>query len=170
MVFFRFASFLSTRCGLVFALVAGAGCATGGNFSKTQEVRISSTPPGAEVRVGPRSVGTTPVAVELNKQVPHEITVRKTGYHSETYQIGSVDLEEDKWISLGPLRGLAYYRTLETDSLHFDLRHELVPLRPGGHQREAVEDALDLEVYEGRMSLLERVRLQRQVDAVFGRP
>jgi len=167
---FRRAMLLSVRGGLLLALVASTGCFSGGRFSKTQEVRVSSTPPGAEVRVGPRVVGQTPVTVDLNKQVPHEVTVRKPGYRVDSFQIGSIDLEENKWISFGPLRGLAYYRTLESDALHFDLRHELVPLRPEGHEREAVEDALDLEVYEGRMGLLERVRIQRQIDAVFASP
>lgn len=170
MSFFRLVRLLAARNLLLFALVAGAGCSTGGSFSKTQEVLISSTPSGAEVRVGPRAAGQTPLTVDLNKQVPHEITVSKPGYRTERYQIGSVDHEEDKWISFGPLRGLAYYRALETDALHFDLRHELVPLRPQGHDRESVEDALDLEVYEGRMSLLERVRLQRQIRDVFDTP
>ncbi len=143
-----------------------ASCASP-RFSPQQEVEITSEPSGAEVMIGARSLGTTPLVAELNKQVPHVITVRHPGYRVSIKELGSIDREEGRVVSFGPLRDAGYYRALETDHLHFELTHRAIPEDPAERDRAQVEETLDQAFSDGEMNLLERLRLQRQVDSLY---
>jgi hypothetical protein len=75
-------------------ILAVSGCATAIN-GRTQEVPISSEPPGATVLVDGVNVGTTPTTVMLTRHDSHSVRIEKPGY--VIYEMTTVTITS-KWI------------------------------------------------------------------------
>ncbi len=75
----------------VTALFIGAmsGCSTIINGT-TQDVSVSSDPPGARVTADGNSVGVTPVVLDLKRKDNHIITVSMEGFHTEQIAVTKV--------------------------------------------------------------------------------
>ncbi len=72
-----------SRFFFLIALPACTGCAT--MLSGTsQKIPVASTPIGAEVIVNGKSVGKTPLVIELKRKDPATITLQAEGYKSHT--------------------------------------------------------------------------------------
>ena len=75
--------------GSLIAFLAGAAmlssCATLVNGT-TQNVRIESEPPGAQVKIDNVPIGTTPTSIDLKRGDVHQVTIEKEGFiaHNET--------------------------------------------------------------------------------------
>jgi hypothetical protein len=59
-----------------------AGCSLFG--SQSQSIGVSSDPPGAQVFVGEKLMGTTPVHFEVARGEFHIVEVRKPGYQTQS--------------------------------------------------------------------------------------
>jgi len=60
--------------------VVSSGCATVVHGGNQQLVGIASNPSGAQVTVDDQDRGTTPLSLKLERDKPHTIVVKKTGY------------------------------------------------------------------------------------------
>ncbi len=84
-----------------------SGCATI-MHGTDQSLTVSSTPPGAAVMVNGVKMGTTPMAIELDRGDQHFVTVAKDGFTPAEF---TVTKEVSGWawgnIFLGGLIGLA---------------------------------------------------------------
>lgn len=76
------------RTGFVIVLSLSL-CSCAAVFRGTKDkVHIESTPPGAEVSVGPRTVGTAPVDVDVDRSSTTQVKLVKAGYEDN---IGNVN-------------------------------------------------------------------------------
>lgn len=73
--------FLTVICLTVFSL-SQTGCASIVS-GKTQDVMISSNPPGATVYVNGMNVGQTPLTKEFKRKKRHKVELKKVGYIDE---------------------------------------------------------------------------------------
>ncbi len=73
---------------LGLALLA-SGCATI-IHGTTQEIPVTSDPPGAEVRMGGRRLGTTPTKIVLDRKPDYEIEILKPGFQAFRQRLESV--------------------------------------------------------------------------------
>ncbi|RME03265.1 MAG: PEGA domain-containing protein [Planctomycetota bacterium] len=71
----------------IFALIFCASCATIVTGS-SQTIYIQTEPKGADVMVGGRPVGKSPVSVTLPRNQDHSITVQKEGYATAHMMLG----------------------------------------------------------------------------------
>jgi len=74
--------------GVVLGFQTG-GCATILNGT-TQDVSVSSDPPGAEVTAGGNYMGVTPIVLDLQRKTNHVVTVSMDGYHTEQISVTKV--------------------------------------------------------------------------------
>lgn len=75
--------------GLVFLLCSTGGCATIINGT-TQQVSVSSDPPGARVMADGTAIGVTPLVFDLERKSNHIVTVAMDGYHTEQVSVVKV--------------------------------------------------------------------------------
>lgn len=77
------------QTGLLFLLCFAGGCATIINGS-TQQVSVSSDPPGAQVMADGNPIGVTPLVIDLQRKSNHIVTVSMDGYHTEQVSVVKV--------------------------------------------------------------------------------
>lgn len=97
-----------------------AGCGGSAGIKLREAVLIETVPPGAQVKVSGRDIGTTPLTADLDKEFPRHWTARvksddegfafyrrletldlkKDGCETYTQQIGETDLARDIKITL----------------------------------------------------------------------
>jgi hypothetical protein len=82
----------------ILGLTATAGCATLAN-GRHQEVRVVSSPPGAQVWMNGTSVGMTPRVVPMRRRGAVILRIEKPGYSATITTVG----RRPSWWSLGNL-------------------------------------------------------------------
>jgi len=75
--------------GIVFIALFAQGCATIMQGS-TQQINVSSLPPGATVLVDGGLRFTTPAVLELSRKDAHQIEISLDGYHPEVVDLRPV--------------------------------------------------------------------------------
>lgn len=76
-------------CASILLIGGMSGCSTIINGT-TQDVSVSSDPPGARVTADGNAVGVTPVLLELKRKDNHIITVSMDGFHTEQIAVTKV--------------------------------------------------------------------------------
>ena len=74
---------------IVVAGVAVTGCATMVHGT-TQEIPVTSDPPGAEVRLGGRLLGVTPTTITLERKPDYQLEILKPGFEPFRQRLESV--------------------------------------------------------------------------------
>jgi len=75
--------------GTVLALICLFGTGCGVLFSGTSEdVQVTSSPPGASVYINGHEMGRTPTVLNLESGRSHYIKVAKRGYHDQSVHLG----------------------------------------------------------------------------------
>jgi formylglycine-generating enzyme required for sulfatase activity len=79
---------------------------------------VQTHPPGANVTIGQKFVGTTPLNVPLSVDTPHEIHISKAGYEKTAHrvQVASGKLKTLK-VALKPVWGLVHFKVQPVDAL-----------------------------------------------------
>ena len=78
---------MKTITTIIISLIL-SGCATV-TSSPTQDVNISSTPPGASLIIDGQKEGVTPMVVHLSRQLDHNFSIEKAGYITNTGELKS---------------------------------------------------------------------------------
>lgn len=153
---------------LLIASFTLTGCQTE-PFRARDVVLVEPIPGDAFVYVNDQFVGRGAVELELWGDIPHRVTVRAEGFEPETAFVYPIDRDGgERTITFGPLRDSGYYYELNTDRLLLELRHELVPERVDGFEREGIEAQLDRLMEAGELSLESRAVAETQLDRLFG--
>lgn len=99
----------------------------------SQQAAFISTPPGAQVFIDGKEVGTTPFAYDykLSPQKSHEVTIAKNGYEPVNFVVVTDEVDEqahNQWMVAGAVWSPLWLGTLFTkklkDSYDFALRAE----------------------------------------------
>lgn len=82
---------------LILVAVASSSCAT--MFAESyQDMRIESEPEGATVTIEGREQGETPLEVQLDPSIDHQVEISKEGY--ETYELELSGKPQGEWIAM----------------------------------------------------------------------
>lgn len=71
---------------IVFLLIALNGCATL-THGTTQDIRITTIPPGADLIIDGRLYYTSPAIITMKRDADHTVEISREGYKSETVAI-----------------------------------------------------------------------------------
>lgn len=109
-----------------------------------QSVKITSHPSGAEVFVEGSRAGVTPLELELDRTVPHAVTVRKRFFEQATdsFTPSYVDMERP-FFRFGFVDYDADRTYLVPENLHFNLRTTLVPRERPQNGFDSLQQLLD---------------------------
>ena len=103
------------------------GCSTG----KTT-VDIRSYPTGANVSIDGRSVGTTPMQIELETTDSHRVTLTRNGFQTQSVTIApSANERSDNYVKFGLLDEVGYYQSLAPNPVEVELLSTLLPTSRG---------------------------------------
>jgi hypothetical protein len=94
------------RICVLLSSVLLAGCATM-MHGVDQEVPVSSSPPGAEVRVDGELHGVTPLVLKLRRESDYLVEISKPGYRPVTLGLKSTSARVAKSLLLGGMVGFA---------------------------------------------------------------
>jgi hypothetical protein len=93
----------------------------------TQEVPITSVPPGAEVYIDDQFRGMTPLTLELETADSRRLELRKEGYRPFYSMIVAVEREDAPYVRFGLLADAGHYHELQFTPSLAPLVSELVP-------------------------------------------
>ena len=118
------------------ALVLG-GC---GSIS-TEKVCIKSAPEGADVYIGGELKGKAPMCVELDKNVPHDVVLKKCGYKDASFSLASSS--SDPFVKIVPLAEAGYYKTLSPNPVDAKLLPTFLPESTKPNNFDGLADAVN---------------------------
>lgn len=118
-----------------------------------QEVTILSFPSGADVSVGGRNIGKTPLAVPLGKKIGHEIRITQYGYEPYvTDVLPQFNDEERGTVQFGLAQQTGAYNTLKPDPVLAVLKPVNKPMPDPYEAMMALIEVNDQRLRAGRIS------------------
>ncbi len=143
---FSFCKILSWRRAAAMLLVFTSFWLGGCGVVSKQTLKIESEPKGAFVYVNGKFVGNSPLGVRLNRQVPHQVELRKVGFLSDQVMVyPSVPEGGEPAVMFGPLRESGVYRDLDPNPVSVELVYEELQ-GLGGELSDAQAEALILQI------------------------
>lgn len=150
---------------LIPSLMAVLLSACASNPLTTETVKVTSVPCGAEVVIGDEVRGTTPCEIELDKEIPYTVVLKKAGYKDETFAIATTEM--NPFIKFGPLTDIGYYKELTPNPVDGKLLPDFLPANPGEKKFEGMAEAIlkaDALKKEGKISPEEHIVM---TEAIF---
>ena len=114
----------------VFLLLLLSACSAtkDAGFISKQLVTIDSVPNNAEVYIGGEFIGHSPLAIKLETNISHIITLKKSGFKDEEVSlIPSLKSKKEKYIEFGMMKELGYYYELVPSELTAELEWSELP-------------------------------------------
>ena len=97
-----------------------------------QEVLIESLPTDSDIYINGEFIGKTPMKLNLNSDISHEINFKKVGFKSAKESIGPIyKYEEKPFLQFGFAKDLGYYYRLSKDHIIAELPWEHLPNSAG---------------------------------------
>lgn len=122
---------------LLSSMLAMTACNSAVN-PYTEDVKVSSMIPGAEVYADGELVGITPCTLTLSINCIHELKFKKEGFKPESFALTPAPL--DSFVKFGPLVDTGYYRTLTPSNVHVEMKPDLLPIKAGTDAFESLSE------------------------------
>lgn len=121
--------FINGLIGMALTGVLASCVSSGsGNFSARQAVTIHSIPSGAEIFCHGKKLGTTPIELNFDTDIVHEVLFKKEGFKSGVGYLNPVLKNNEKqFIEFGMAKDMGYYYTLAPSQLTVELKWEDLP-------------------------------------------
>lgn len=135
-----------------------------------QTVEISSSPPGASVKVNGDPIGQTPLQIELKTKRSYRVDLEKDGYKQSESILAARERPDAPYVKFGLKEDAGHYRRLAPDPLHIELVSEIVPETVGAdrfNELGAHIEKLDELLAKNKISAAEHARIMEQILGVF---
>ena len=113
-----------------FLLLLLSACSTTENADliAKQLVTIESVPNNAEVYIRGELIGHSPIAIKLERNISHIITLKKSGFKDkEVSLIPSLKNKKEKYVEFGMMKELGYYYELVPGQFKAELEWSELP-------------------------------------------